>query len=108
VGAVRRLLISRPGRRVPRLEEAARELHLSTAQLRKRLYKADTTYKRIVLEVRMALAWHYLTSTPLSVQDVAYLLDYAQPAPFSRAFKTYFGVPPVGCRQDAGAAPASG
>ena len=92
--AVRRLLLSRPGKRMLRLEEAAGELLMSTAQLRKRLYRAETSYKKIVLETRMGLARHYLESTPLSVQEIAYLLDYSQPGPFSRAFKKYYGIPP--------------
>jgi AraC-like DNA-binding protein len=91
---VRRLLLSRPGRRMYRLEEAAAELNLSPGQLRKRLYRAGTSYKQIVLEIRMALAQHYLEDTALPVQEIAYLLDYSQPAPFSRAFKAYFGVAP--------------
>jgi len=92
--AVRRLLLSRPGQHMLRLEEAAEQLRMSTAQLRKRLYRAGTNYKSIVLEVRMALASHYLESTHLSIQEIAYLLDYTQPGPFSRAFKKYFGYSP--------------
>jgi AraC-like DNA-binding protein len=91
---VRRLLLSRPGRRMYRLEEAAAELNLSATQLRKRLYRAGTSYKRLVLEIRMALAEHYLQDTMLPIQEIAYLLDYSQAAPFSRAFKEYFGMPP--------------
>jgi AraC-like DNA-binding protein len=82
-----------------RLEEAADALLLSTARLRKRLYRAGTSYKQIVLEVRMALALHYLESTPLTVQEVAFLLDYSQPGPFSRAFKKYYGYPPSDVRR---------
>ncbi|MBT8059514.1 MAG: helix-turn-helix domain-containing protein [Xanthomonadales bacterium] len=92
--AVRRLLLSRPGQHMLRLDEAAEQLRMSTAQLRKRLYRAGTNYKNIVLEVRMALASHYLESTHLSIQEIAYLLDYAQPGPFSRAFKKYYGHSP--------------
>ena len=76
------------------LEEAAAELNLSPGQLRKRLYRAGTSYKQIVLDIRMALAQHYLQDTALPVQEIAYLLDYSQPAPFSRAFKAYFGLSP--------------
>jgi AraC-like DNA-binding protein len=104
--AVRRLLLSRPGKRMLRLEEAADELLMSTAQLRKRLYRAETSYKNIVLETRMGLARHYLESTPLSVQEIAYLLDYAQPGPFSRAFKKYYGFPPRNARLAGHAYPA--
>ncbi len=96
--AVRSLLLSRPGKRMLRLEEAAEELLMSTSQLRKRLYRADTSYKSIVLETRMNLARHYLESTPLSIQEIAFLLDYAQPGPFSRAFKKYYGFPPRNVR----------
>jgi AraC-like DNA-binding protein len=97
---VRRLLLSRPGRRMYRLEEAAAELNLSPGQLRKRLYREGTSYRQIVLETRMALAQHYLRDTALPVQEIAYLLDYSQPAPFSRAFKAYFGVSPDRSRVD--------
>ncbi len=96
---VRRLLLSRPGRRMFRLDEAAAELHLSTSQLRKRLYRAGTSYKKLVLEIRMALARHYLEDTNLPIQEIAYLLDYSQAAPFSRAFKTYFGRSPEKVRE---------
>lgn len=95
---VRRLLLSRPGRRMYRLDEAAAELNLSTAQLRKRLYRAGTSYKSLVLETRMALANHYLNDTNLAIQEIAYLLDYSQAAPFSRAFKTYYGSSPEQAR----------
>ena len=96
--AVRRRLLNRPGNHMLSLEEAADEMQMSTAQLRKRLYRAGTSYKSIVLEVRMVLAKHYLESTHLTVQEIAYLLDYSQPGPFSRAFKKYFGQPPNSIR----------
>jgi AraC-like DNA-binding protein len=95
---VRRLLVSRAGREIPSLEEAAETLRMSVSQLRKRLYREATSYKEIVLEVRMTLARHYLEATTLSVQEIAYLLDYSQAAPFSRAFKAYFGYPPQAAR----------
>jgi AraC-like DNA-binding protein len=82
-----------------RLEEAAEQLLLSPNQLRKRLYRAGTTYKALVLKTRMELARHYLLDTHLSVQEIAYLLDYSTPAPFSRAFKQYFGLAPEYYRQ---------
>jgi AraC-like DNA-binding protein len=98
---VRRLLLSRAGREMFSLEEAAGHLRLTPGQLRKRLYRVGTSYKTIVLEIRMELARHYLLDTDLSVQEVAYLLDYATPAPFSRAFKKYYGAAPEHFRQAA-------
>ncbi|MEH6581302.1 MAG: helix-turn-helix domain-containing protein [Halioglobus sp.] len=91
---VRRLLLSRPGRKMLRLEEAAEHLRLSPTQLRKRLYRVNTSFKALVLEIRMELAKHYLLDTQLTVQEISYLLDYSQPAPFSRAFKLHCGLAP--------------
>ena len=93
-GQVQRLLLSRPKRRMLSLEETAELLNMSSNQLRKRLYRDNTSYKSIILELRMTLAKHYLLSTLLSVQEIAYLLDYSQPAPFSRAFKLFYGDSP--------------
>lgn len=98
VAAVKRLLITRPGRHFLRLEDAAQALERTPSQLRYQLYQAATHYKALVLEVRMTLARHYLQATNLSVQEVAYLLDYSQTAPFDRAFKKYFGMTPRQCR----------
>ena len=91
---VRRLLLSRSGHQMPSLESAAELLRLTRAQLRKRLYRAGTSYKRLVLETRMELGKHYLLDTSLSIQEIAYLLDYRSPPPFSRAFKKYLGKSP--------------
>ena len=82
-----------------RLEEAAQQLHLSSTQLRKRLYRADTSFKNLVLEIRMELAKHYLLDSRLTVQEIAYLLDYSQAAPFSRAFKSHCEFSPDQFRQ---------
>lgn len=93
-GAVRMLLLTRQGRTIPGVEEAARGLNLSTEQLRKRLWRQGTSYKALVLETRMMLAKNYLEATGFSIQEIAYLLDYNQPAAFSRAFKSFTGVSP--------------
>ena len=94
VKQVRRLLLSRPGRKMYRLGEAAEQLRLSQSQLRKRLYRAGSNFKSLVLETRMELAKHYLADTHLSVQEIAYLLDYSQAPPFSRAFKAHSKMSP--------------
>jgi len=96
---VRRLLLTRTGGDFPSLEDAASDLRLSAGQLRKRLYRCGTSYKKLALEVRMDLAKHYLMDTRLSIQEIAYLLAYAAPAPFSRAFKKVHGVAPQHYRE---------
>lgn len=97
--AVQRLLLSHPEKKMLRLEEAAAELKVSVSQLRKGLYRLGTSYKKIALEVRMALAKHYLAETNLKIDEIAYLLDYAHGGAFSRAFKSAFNCPPIEYRR---------
>ena len=87
---VQRLIMGRPADRMPRLEEAAAELNMSSSQFRKKLYGLGTSYRDIVLQTRMALAQHYLKSTVLNVQEISYMLDYKNPSAFSRAYKNFF------------------
>ena len=95
VDTVKRLLLSRLNRHMPSLDEAAAELHLNTSQLRQRLYRVRTSYKKVVLDVRMTLARHYLERTYFDVQDIAFLLDYSEAPAFSRSFKKYYGSSPL-------------
>lgn len=99
LSAVSNLLLSRPGRSMLGVEAAAKALNLSSEQLRKRLSRQGRSYKVLVLETRMMLGRNYLQATGLSVQEIAYLLDYSHPGAFSHAFKKCFGVTPLGCRQ---------
>ena len=97
--AVRQQLLSVPGCRKLSINEVAEALRLSPVQMRRRLRHADSNYKKVALEMRMTLAWNYLQTTSLQVQEIAYLLDYAEPCAFSRAFKLYFGISATACRE---------
>ena len=99
VSHVKRLLLTRLNRHMPGLEEAASELSMSTSQLRQKLYRVGTSYKRVVLDVRMTLAFHYLKRTQFDIQEIAYLLDYSEPAAFSRSFKKYYSESPLYWRE---------
>jgi AraC-like DNA-binding protein len=96
---VKRLLLERPSRRLLSLDEAARALNFSRAQLRKRLYREGHSYRSLVLEVRMLLAGQYLQNTRLSSQQIAYLLNYSQQSAFERAFKGCFAETPAAFRK---------
>lgn len=77
----------RQGRTMPRVGTAAQALNLSSEQFRKRLWR------QLVLEARMVLGKNYLEATQFSSQEIAYLLDYAHPGAFTRAFKGYYSLP---------------
>jgi AraC-like DNA-binding protein len=76
------------------LNETAYALGVTVHTLRWHLYKNNTSYKQILLDIRMELACQYLQDTPLSLQQISYQLGYSQPANFQLAFKKYFKVPP--------------
>jgi len=97
--SVRTLLLSRQGRSIPNVSSAAKLLNLSTEQFRKRLWRQGSSYKALVLEARMILGKNYLEATNLSIQEIAYVLDYSQPGAFSRAFKKFYGSTPIACRE---------
>ena len=71
---------------------------MSPSQLRKRLYRAGTSYKRIVLETRMTLARHYLLNSQLPAAEISFLLGYDDPNSFYRAFHTWTGQTPDAVR----------
>ncbi len=98
---VRALLLSRRGRAMPDLANAAKALNLSIDQFRKRLWREGCSYKALVLETRMVLAKNYLISTNLGIQEIAYLLDYGNPSAFSRTFKNVYGMAPLFMRKSA-------
>ena len=94
VDTIRRLLMSGNRERFLRLEEAAEILRMSVNTLRYQLYREETSYRKIVYEIKMELAGRYLEDTDLALKEIAYLLDYSQCATFQRAFKKWYGTTP--------------
>ena len=76
------------------LIDAADNLDVPVHTLRRHLYQAGTSYKEVVLDVRMQLARQYLEETHLTLQQIAYQLGYGQPSNFQLAFRKHFDLPP--------------
>jgi AraC-like DNA-binding protein len=72
----------------------ASKLGLSRQTLFRRLKAEDTTFERVLDELRHRLAIHYLDEGRMSVNQTAYLVGFADPAAFSRAFKRWTGLSP--------------
>ena len=85
---IRRSLLQARGR-FPSQDEMAEQLHIGTRTLRRRLHEEQTSYRRIVDDVRFELAKRYLQTPELSVGQIAELLAYEDPANFRRAFKRW-------------------
>ena len=83
---------------MPGLDEVARQLGLSPRTLRRRLKALDTSYQRILNNVREELAVQYLRTTDMTVCQIADRLGYSDQSNFGRAFKGWTGRAPQNFR----------
>ena len=91
--AVRRILLHARDD-LPDIKEVAFKLHTSESTLRRRLKDESSSYRIICDEVRDVLAKKYLTTTNLTITDIAMLLNYSEAASFRRAFIRWNKVTP--------------
>jgi AraC-like DNA-binding protein len=82
------------GRR-PKMREIARDLHISSRTLQRRLQDAGYSFQQVLEDARHQLARHYLNNSLLELNETAYLLGYEDSSSFVRAFRTWEGVPPA-------------
>jgi len=83
----------------PSLDKVAAQLAMTPRTLRRRLDERNTNFRQITDDVRYQLARQYLQTTTLSIQEIAYLLGYADPSNFGRAFRKWAGTGPSDFRQ---------
>ena len=76
------------------LPQVARRLHVSERSLQRRLDAEGTSFAQLLDEVRRDLALRYVADERLALGEVAYLLGFAEPSPFHRAFKRWTGMTP--------------
>lgn len=74
---------------MPDINQVAELLGTSAWTLRRRLYKENTNYQRIMDKTRKGLALSYVRDTQLSFSEVSYLLGFATPAAFYKAFRRW-------------------
>jgi AraC-like DNA-binding protein len=74
----------------PRREVVAQALHLSQRTLQRRLQEEGTSYQQLLDDTRRELAEQYLAQPNLTLLEVAYLLGFADPSNFFRAFRRWF------------------
>ena len=91
--AVRRLLIQAAGD-FPDISQVAKQLHVSVRTLRRRLDRESTSFRTTCDEVKNMLAKEYISSTELTIEEIAHLLDYTETVNFRRAFVRWNGMTP--------------
>ena len=89
--AVRRAIWDRTNGTVSSLDEVAGALGSSPRSLQRRLAGERTSFQRLRDEVRRTMAGQLLRGADFSIQEIAYLLGYADSSAFHRAFRRWDG-----------------
>ena len=96
---VRRFIAESLDQGPPSLRQVAHRLHLSERSLQRRLDEEGCRFAELVEQVRRELALRYIADRKLALGEVAYLLGFAEPSPFHRAFKRWTGMTPAAARR---------
>ena len=94
VEQVRRTIQQRLTGYRPGIDVIARELHMSSRTLQRRLQDAGSSFQKILDEARHQMARYYLSNSVLELTEAAYLLGYEDSNSFTRAFRNWEGIPP--------------
>jgi AraC-like DNA-binding protein len=86
-------LMRAPGQ-FPDIEAVAAQLHTSSRTLRRRLRAEDTSFQRVLDDVRCRLALEYLQNTSMGTDRIAAALGFSDTANFRHAFKRWTGRSP--------------
>jgi AraC-like DNA-binding protein len=80
------------------METVAARMNQSRHTLHRALKDEGVTFEQVLDELRHTLALQYLQGKKVSVNETAYLVGFADPAAFSRAFKRWTGISPRDAR----------
>ncbi|WP_416426195.1 AraC family transcriptional regulator [Pseudomonas sp. App30] len=78
----------------PKREAVAQVLHLSQRTLQRRLQDEGTSFQALLDDTRRELAEQYLAQPHMTLLEAAYLLGFADPSNFFRAFRRWFDTTP--------------
>ncbi|MFX1676892.1 AraC family transcriptional regulator [Paraburkholderia sp. A2WS-5] len=76
------------------VERVAAHLHLSVRTMQRQLGLADTSFTRLIEEVRSELAVRYMNNPRYPIGRVSLLLGYSQQGSFTNWFSARFGMTP--------------
>lgn len=78
----------------PSLETIASKLGVAPWTLQRQLTAEGTGYRELVDETRRQLARDYIRETDTSLAEIAWLLGFANPAAFHKAYRRWFDISP--------------
>lgn len=80
------------------IEMAATRLNMHRSTLHRKLKESDTSFNELLLKIRKNLSTYYLNQE-MKLDQIAYLLGYANTSGFQTAFKSWFGQTPGNFRR---------
>lgn len=86
----------------PSVQQVATRLGVSTRTMQRRLEEEDTSFAHELDSLRQDFATRLLQNRNLAVYEVAFLLGYAEPSTFYRAFRRWKNLSPHEYRRSAG------
>ncbi len=76
-------------------ETLAEKVHLSTRQLNRVLRQLyGMSFRQLIIDIRMSRAVHLLSTTDMSIADIAYGVGYSSVSGFYEAFEKHYGISP--------------
>lgn len=78
----------------PSLETVATRLGTSPWTLQRQLAEEHTGFRELLDDTRKDLAGDYIRETRTALAEIAWLLGFANPAAFHKAYKRWFGISP--------------
>ena len=94
-GRVRHLIVESLGATTLTPDVIAKTLGVSRRTFSRRLAEEGTSFRRVLDDVRQEFACALLQDRSLSVADVAFFLQYSEPAAFNRSFRRWTGRTPT-------------
>lgn len=81
-------------------QTVADAIHTTPRNLHRKLSNENTTFKQLLNEIRQDLARQYIQDRSKTLTEIAFLLGFSEVSSFSRAYKSWTGVPPSQSRKN--------
>ncbi len=95
---VRSLLIQASGK-FAAIGSIASQLEMSESTLRRVLKVENTSYQKILEQMKKKKSIEYLTTSSLPIDDISFLVGFSDTSNFRRAFKKWTGESPIAYRK---------
>jgi len=95
VGRVRVEIIERLSSGDCNRRKVASEVGMSEETLHHKLVQCNTSFQKLLDEIRKELALGYLADRAISVTEITFLLGFSDVSNFTRAFKRWTGTSPT-------------